>query len=89
VTAQSLPIVGVAELGYMLNVKRARVTQLVAKSDFPTAMELRMGKVWWAADVEAWAAAHGRTLRPLPASWPVAPEGGVDGAPLTAGRYRR
>jgi hypothetical protein len=86
--SKDLPIVGVAELGYKLEVTRARVSQLVQQADFPEGVELRMGKVWWFEDIAAWADAKGRTLRKIPSTWPVAPEGGVKGAPLTAGRYK-
>ena len=55
--AKDLPVLGVAELGYMLDVTRARVSQMVQQPDFPDGIELRMGKVWWAEDITAWAAA--------------------------------
>jgi hypothetical protein len=89
VPAQERRLVGVAEIGYMLDVTRARVSQLVAKDDFPTAEELRMGKVWWIREFRAWAAARGRILRELPDTWPIAPDERVEGAPLRAGNYKR
>jgi predicted DNA-binding transcriptional regulator AlpA len=87
--SKELPFVGVAELGYMLDVTRARISQLVAQEDFPEGVELRMGRVWWWSDIQDWAERKGRTLRKLPSSWPLAPEGGVKGAPLTSGQYRK
>jgi hypothetical protein len=87
--SKELPFVGVAELGYMLDVTRARVSQLVVQDGFPDGVELRLGTVWWWSDILEWAERKGRKLRKLPASWPVAPEGGVKGAPLTSGRYRK
>ena len=39
--------------------------------------------------ITAWAKDKGRKLRPLPATWPAAPEGGVEGAPITSGRYKK
>jgi hypothetical protein len=87
--SKTLPVVGVAELGYMLDLTRARISQIVQEPDFPKGHELRMGKVYWMDDVQAWAKDKGRKLRPLPATWPAAPEGGVKGAPITAGRYKK
>jgi hypothetical protein len=87
--SKDLPVVGVAELGYMLDVTRTRVSQIIQKPDFPEGIELRMGKVWWSEDITAWAKEKGRKLRPIPATWPAAPEGGVKGAPITAGRYKK
>jgi predicted DNA-binding transcriptional regulator AlpA len=87
--SKDLPVVGVAELGYMLDVTRPRVSQIVREPDFPKGIALRGGRVWPMEDIRAWAQVKGRTLRPLPASWPAAPEGGVKGAPVTAGRYKR
>ena len=74
-----------AELGYMLGVSRARVSQLVAKPGFPAPTELRMGKVWQLSDVEAWAKERGRRLEPLPATWPTVPASGD--VPANSGRY--
>ena len=87
--SKSLPIVGTGELVYMLGVTRARVVQLSKKPGFPEPIELLMGQVWKTDDVLEWAAAAGRELRPLPATWPAAPEGGVKGAPVTSGAYRK
>ena len=87
--SKNLPVVGVAELGYMLELSRPRISQIVQQPDFPSGIELRMGKVWWSEDVIAWAKDKGRKLRAIPSSWPAAPEGGVQGAPITAGRYKK
>lgn len=58
------PLVGQAELVDLLGVTRQRIQQLVNSPDFPKpALELRMGKAWLLADVERWAARHGRHLR--------------------------
>lgn len=84
-----MPVVGIAELGYMLGVTRPRVSQLVQQPDFPRGIELRMGKVYWMDDIRAWAKAKRRTLIPIPATWPAAPEGGVKGARITTGRYKK
>jgi hypothetical protein len=64
---------------------------------FPKGYELRMGKAWWFEDITAWANAKGRTLRPIPATWPAVPAGTTagrtwseaKGAPITAGRYKK
>jgi hypothetical protein len=69
---------GSAELQYMLDVSRQRITQLTADPGFPAPIaELRMGKVWDLEDVLAWARRVGRELRDLPDS-------AVD-----SGKYRR
>jgi hypothetical protein len=95
--SKNLPVVGVAELGYMLDLTRARISQIVQEPDFPKGYELRMGKVYWMDDVRAWAKEKGRQLRPIPATWPAVPAGttagrtwsGAEGAPITAGRYKK
>lgn len=52
---------GPAEIAGLFGVTRQRVTQLVAKPDFPKpAAELAMGKVWLGKDVRAWGAKDGR-----------------------------
>jgi len=84
----TFPVLGAAELGYMLEVNRARVGQLAAQPDFPQPVELRMGKVWWAADIEKWAARKGRVLRKLPPSWPRVSEEAGEGGAVTSSRYR-
>ena len=57
-------LAGAAEIGRMLGgISRQRVQQIVNSDDFPAPeAELDMGKVWKRADVEAWAAAHGRVI---------------------------
>ena len=56
-------ILGVAELGKLLGVNRARVSQLIAKPWFPKpAVRLAMGPVWHIADIERMASETGRTL---------------------------
>ena len=52
--------VGAAEIGEMLGgVSRQRVFQIVSRRDFPPAVqELRMGKFWRTAEVEAWIREH-------------------------------
>jgi hypothetical protein len=95
--SKDLPVVGVAELGYMLDLTRARISQIVREPDFPKGYELRMGKAYWMDDVRAWAQEKGRKLRPLPATWPAVPAGTTagrtyseaKGAPITAGRYKK
>lgn len=55
---------GAREIEDALAVSRQRVQQLVKQSDFPHPVaRLAMGSVWDRADVEAWAARRGRTLR--------------------------
>jgi hypothetical protein len=69
---------GSAELQYMLDVSRQRITQLTADPGFPAPIaELRMGKVWDLEDVVAWARRVGRELRELPDS------------AVGSGKYRR
>lgn len=62
-------LVGAAEVGEVFGgISRQRVNQLTTRADFPRPLvELRMGKVWDLADVEAWAESKGRTLTPLDA----------------------
>ncbi|WP_436536522.1 helix-turn-helix transcriptional regulator [Actinoplanes sp. HUAS TT8] len=48
-------LVGAREIGERLVVSRQRIQQLADRADFPEPFqELRMGRVWWATDVEAW-----------------------------------
>jgi hypothetical protein len=62
-------LVGAAEIGDMFGVSRQRVTQLMARADFPSPLqELRMGKVWDFDAVVAWAKRTGRTVHSLPDS---------------------
>jgi predicted DNA-binding transcriptional regulator AlpA len=61
-------VVAAAEIVAMLDVKRARVFQLVAAPGFPEPVAtLSVGKVWLYADVVAWAERTGRAVHPLPA----------------------
>lgn len=47
------------EIAELLGVSDARVRQLDAAGQLPTPVaELRIGRVWLAADIEAWAAAR-------------------------------
>ena len=56
-----LDLMGPAEIAKLFNVSRQRVTQLVAKPDFPEPVaDLVMGKVWLGKDVRAWGAKTGR-----------------------------
>ena len=67
---QRLPVVGTAELQYLLDVSQPRVFQLVNKPDFPAEwVRLRATKLWLMEDIEEYAELHGRTLKPLPADW--------------------
>lgn len=52
-------LMGAAEIGDRLRVSRQRVQQIVARADFPKPEhELKMGKVWSTAAVEAWIRKH-------------------------------
>ena len=56
-------LLGNAELGRLLAVSRQRVSQLVARDDFPTPRaKLTMGSIWALPDVLAWAEHTGRKL---------------------------
>ncbi len=56
-------LLGNAELGRLLAVSRQRVSQLVARDDFPTPRAtLTMGSIWALPDVIAWAERTGRKL---------------------------
>jgi hypothetical protein len=71
VKTKRLPIVGSAEIQYMLGVSQQRTFQLLNQPGFPEPwVRLRGGKVWHTEDFEAWAAEEGRSLTPLPADWP-------------------
>lgn len=55
------PVMGAAEIGAMLGVKRQRVQQIVNGPGFPAPYaNLAMGKVWLTADVRRWAVDAGR-----------------------------
>lgn len=63
VTIAPVRLLGAAELGALLGVSRARVSQLTVKPWFPRPIvKLAMGAVWELADVERMAAETGRTL---------------------------
>lgn len=52
-------LMGVAEIAVRLGVSRSRAAQVVKEKGFPDpAARLLMGKIWAAADVEAWIAKH-------------------------------
>lgn len=54
-------LVAAAEIAEMLGLSRQRISQLTASPDFPKPWtELRMGKIWLAADVREWAAKRKR-----------------------------
>ena len=54
---------GTAEIARMFGVSRQRVFQLTSTPGFPEPeATLEMGKVWDAAKVRNWAAAHGRAV---------------------------
>ena len=56
-------LLGNAELGKLLGVSRQRVSQLVARDDFPSPRAvLSMGSIWTLDDVMVWATTAGRTL---------------------------
>jgi predicted DNA-binding transcriptional regulator AlpA len=57
----NLDLMGPAEIAALFNVSRQRVTQLIAKPDFPPPVaDLAMGKVWQTADVRDWGKKNGR-----------------------------
>lgn len=68
---QRLPVVGAAELEYLLNVSQQRAFQLINEFDFPAPwVHLRAAKLWRMEDIEQWAAEKGRLIHDLPAKWP-------------------
>jgi hypothetical protein len=68
---QRLPVVGAAELEYLLNVSQQRVVQLINEVDFPAPwVHLRAAKLWLMDDIEQWAAEKGRLIHDVPAKWP-------------------
>ena len=51
----------------MLDVTKRRVTQLVAREDFPAPIaHLSVGRLWYYEQVKAWAESNGRTVHPIP-----------------------
>lgn len=68
---QRLPVVGAAELEYLLEVSQQRAFQLINHREFPAPwVHLRAAKLWLMDDIEQWAREHGRRLKPLPTEWP-------------------
>lgn len=54
-------LMGLTEIGRMLDVSKQRAGQLAQREDFPAPLSrLAQGPVWRRADVEAWARATGR-----------------------------
>lgn len=54
-----LDLVGAAEIAALLGVSRQRVTQLTHAPGFPPpVLRLKMGALWHAQDIRAWAAEH-------------------------------
>lgn len=50
----------------MLDVTKRRVSQLVAREDFPAPIaHLSVGRVWSYEQVKAWAESNGRTVHPI------------------------
>lgn len=59
-------LAGSQEIARMLNISRQRVSQIIAKPDFPEPEAvLAMGKVWDAAKVRSWAEGKGRLVYPV------------------------
>lgn len=62
------PVVAQAEIGAMLNLSKRRVTQLIAREDFPAPLaQLSVSRVWSYDQVKAWAEGNGRTVHPIAA----------------------
>jgi prophage regulatory protein len=58
---QPLDLVGVTEIGQLLNVSRQRADQLTRVDGFPPPVgEISAGRIWRRSDVEAWARDTGR-----------------------------
>lgn len=52
----------------MLGVSKHRVTQLIAREDFPAPIaHLSVSRVWSYEAVKAWAEGNGRTVNPIDA----------------------
>jgi predicted DNA-binding transcriptional regulator AlpA len=57
-------LAGPQEVCEILNISRQRLQQLAARPDFPKPVaELALGRVWYAADIRAWAVQTGRAVR--------------------------
>ncbi|AEV84388.1 hypothetical protein ACWT_3365 [Actinoplanes sp. SE50] len=53
--SDSLRLVGAREIAIRLGLSRQRIQQLADRDDFPAPFqELKMGRVWWAHQVEEW-----------------------------------
>jgi hypothetical protein len=62
------PVVAQAEIGAMLKLSKRRVTQLIARDDFPAPLaHLSVSRVWSYDQVKAWAESNDRTVYPIPA----------------------
>lgn len=53
---QRAPVMGLVEIAARMGVSKSRARQYAAEAGFPDGYRLSMGKVWMAADVEAWLA---------------------------------
>jgi predicted DNA-binding transcriptional regulator AlpA len=61
------PVVAQREIGAMLAVSKRRVTQLIARDDFPAPIaHLSVSRVWSYDRVKAWAQSNGRAVHPIP-----------------------
>ena len=57
-------LMGPAEIAAHLQVSRQRVTQLMARPDFPApAALLKQGKIWHTEDIDAWNATRKQPRR--------------------------
>lgn len=56
-----MDLMGLSEIAALLGVSRQRAGQLAERDDFPAPVgEIKAGRIWERADVEAWARAAGR-----------------------------
>lgn len=56
-------LLAMGEAAALLGMSRQGFAKLLATNDdFPAPTTLSVGRIWERADVEAWAAKHGRTL---------------------------
>jgi prophage regulatory protein len=63
------PVVAQQEIGAMLMLSKRRVTQLIARDDFPAPIaHLSVSRVWSYDQVKAWAESNGRTVHPIPST---------------------
>lgn len=87
---QRLPVVGAAELEYLLGVSQQRAFQLINHREFPQPwVHLRAAKLWLMDDIERWAREHDRNLKPLPADWPPPRKTAKESSPKKATRSAR